>query len=111
MTHPVTLTLVEEQHLVGLSDRLFATQVPNVGTAIGKHEVRGRGALFRALVPTFALTDDVPKTDGVSIEQAIDGELCHGCFLSAATQCCRSAYPASPSNRWLPTISPGVPRR
>ena len=45
--------------------------------AIGKHQVRGGGALLGAFVPAFAAADDIAHRDGAGVEERLNRELRH----------------------------------
>lgn len=75
---PIGLGLIEEQQLVGFGDRIVAADMAHEDTAIGKHQMRGGGAFFFALVPAFAAADDVPYPDGAGVQERLYRELRHG---------------------------------
>ena len=87
MAHPVSLTRIEEQDVIGVCHCLIAANVPQVNAAIGINEVRDRSALFSAAMPAAAAANDVPHGDRAGIEQAGDFELTHGASLHSRAHC------------------------
>src|SRR5712671_1567400 len=78
MTDLIALTGVEEKYMVRIGHRLIAADVPHVNAAIGEHEMRGRGAFFRAPMTARTAAADVSQRYGIRIQQMIDFELGSG---------------------------------
>jgi len=75
MTDLIALACVKEKYLVRIGYRLIAADVPHVNAAIGKHEMRGRGAFFCAAMTARAAATDVSQRYGIRIQQMVDFEL------------------------------------
>jgi hypothetical protein len=78
MADPVAFGRIEEQHLVGLGDGLVAAEMAHEDAAIRKHQMRGAGAFFGALMLAIALAAYIAHRDGRRLQQRLDGDLGHG---------------------------------
>jgi hypothetical protein len=65
----VTLLLVEEEHLVCFGDRINATHVAHVNTAIRKHQMRSDHALFSTFVLAFSIAGNVPERHRLGVQK------------------------------------------
>jgi hypothetical protein len=69
---PIAFGGVEKQHLVRFGYGLIVSNVPDVDTTIGKHQLCGGRALFRALVTAAALAICVPDRNGWRFQQRMN---------------------------------------
>jgi len=75
MTDLVSLAGVEEQDMIGIGDRLIATDVAQVNPAIREHKVRHRDAFLFAAMTTFAAAPNVAQRYALRAEQPRNLEL------------------------------------
>ena len=75
MTDLIALAGVKEKYMVRIGYSLIAAHVPHVNAAIGEHEMRGRGAFFRAAMTARTAAADVSQRYGIRIQQMVDFEL------------------------------------
>jgi hypothetical protein len=78
MTDLVSLAGVKEKYVVGIGHSLIAADMPHVHAAIGKYEMRGGGAFFRAAMTARTAAADVSQRYGIRLQQMVDFELGHG---------------------------------
>ena len=65
MTDLVPLVGIEEQDLVGVGNRLIATDVSQINAAIGEYKVRDRDAFFHAAMTARAVALYIAQRYGV----------------------------------------------
>src|SRR5947199_10019358 len=69
---------IEKQHLVGFGYCLVMPNMPNIHTAIGKHQLGGGRALFRALMPASTLALCVPNRNWRACKERRKGHFRYG---------------------------------
>jgi hypothetical protein len=71
MTDLISLTGVEEQHMIRIGDCLVATDVTDVDPSVRKHQLRFRGTLVRTAMTTRAAAQDVSNRYGIRRQQMV----------------------------------------
>src|SRR5580704_8149093 len=77
MTDLISLAGVKKKYVVGIGHGLIVADVPQVNPAIGKYELRGGGAFFRAAMTARTAAADVSQGHGISAQQMADFEFRH----------------------------------
>jgi hypothetical protein len=69
MTDPISLSLIEEQHLICFRNGITLADVALENATIGIDEARFMGAFLAAFMPAFAIADDIADEDGFRLQQ------------------------------------------
>ena len=75
MADPVAFHCIEKEYLIRFGDGLVLSDMPNVDTAIRKHELRGNSALFRALISTSSPAVCIPYGDDRGPQKSVNVKL------------------------------------
>jgi hypothetical protein len=62
---------IEQQHMVRIGDRVVAADMPQVGSAVGEHQMRRRHALLCAAMPARTRAMHVSHRDRTRFEQEV----------------------------------------
>jgi hypothetical protein len=78
---PIALAAIEQDQLVCVGHGIVLSEMSNVSAAIGKDQMRCRGAFLGAAMPARSPAGNVPQSHLRGAQQDPDGELVHAAIL------------------------------